>query len=148
LSPGELASNPFQDLTEAVIASRRRPTPGAVNKNSGVTLLANSPPLTCERDGWEPSSAGAEFGHDQAYHAALTQPGLKERNESMLSSKSGVTDGSRSEHRFHAAERRASGQPTTATRSSAKSSVHDHDDPIFSFVHSSDHGFVHGGGAA
>jgi hypothetical protein len=65
LSPGELASNPVQNLTEAVIASRRRPTPGAVNKNSEVTPLANSPRrLVSVMAG--SLQAGAEFGHDQA----------------------------------------------------------------------------------
>jgi hypothetical protein len=66
LSPGELASSLFQDLTEAVIASRRRPTPGAVNKDSEVTPLANSPRRLVSVMA-EPASAGAEFGHDQAY---------------------------------------------------------------------------------
>jgi len=66
LPPGELASSLFQDLTEAVIASRRRPTPGAVNKNSEVTPLANSPRRLVSVMA-EPGSAGAEFGQDQAY---------------------------------------------------------------------------------
>jgi hypothetical protein len=67
-------------------------------------------------------------------HAALTQPGLKERNESMLSSKSGVTDGSRSEDRRQArlimmkdacfnAEHRASRRPRRAPPRSLRSMI-------------------------